>query len=217
MSSDVRNHYGHNNGVSPEGAARAGLAYGERMNAEEIQRAQVATYLEYVKPASPNYGNTQTYYPTSNLSRELSVLFMMAVGVLVIMAVLPIIKDIVQTTPAEIAASRLSNYKLNVPADVETLSATPSTVLYDKYLAGTSKASRFEELNPQQQSAVAAAWLRYVRQPDKFNTMPASYRHKIYELFSMYLYWRKKHFSDSQASEDWLSITDEIGPTSPNW
>lgn len=223
--------------VTDQGAFNAGV-YGKPNSMYDIARAQAETQKimmdrgSYVAPSfqPPPYQSPQPLCPpppyhwsdstgnddlTVKVLKGGAIVLALCFGVFMLLGVVTSYKNLPGPSKQVLATNRLSNYEINVPADVETLSATPSTVLYDKYLAGASR--HFKELNPKQQSAVAAAWLRYLRAPEKFITMPASYRHKIYNLFCTYLDWRAEYLSDKQASKDRIRIMDEIGPVGPYW
>lgn len=200
-------------GVSDQGAGNAGV-HGQPTNWDQIYRAQAETqrlerdlYQKAWQP--PSYQppiNTGAYIPLPDNPIKWGRVFLI-LCVIGLISAWPFLSKLGVPTEEEHLASKMSHYALNEEA--VTLSNTASTVLYDKYLKGAS--TKWGELTPQQQNAVAAAWLRYLQSPYKFTKLSKLHRYYYYDAFESYLNWRESTLSDKEADMDSLNACMSFG------
>ena len=76
-------------------------------------------------------------------------------------------------------------YYQSLSAQARTLSGTPTSRLYATHL---SKAKpQWAKLSPRQKDAVAAAWIRYTRDPASFSRLPSTQKAFVFAAFDSYL------------------------------
>ncbi|RZA21005.1 MAG: hypothetical protein EOP93_04410 [Lysobacteraceae bacterium] len=208
--SDWKSHYG----VSDQGASNAGV-YGTPNSTWEIARAQEETlklqrsYWEQVPAASPpDYGTPYTppplplpgamshtgaysgYYPEPRRGGGLKgflkgIVILMGAGLLlsVVLSFLPAIISLATSSgPARPLAT--AHYE-RLSAQARTLSAQPTSRLYANHLRQASP--DWASLSPKQQAAVAAAWIRYTRDPAAFRKLAPKQKAFTFAAFESYL------------------------------
>ena len=199
--------------VTDQGAYNAGV-YGQPNSTWDIARAQEesnrlrlgqsaatpapSTYLPPAYPtayptAYPGYTATSaTAYAddgggSSWLGKLVLVLLLGAGLVLVAPVWLPAALGLLQGTGVlapEVTALDTAHYRA-LSAEASRLSAQSTTRLYAAHRI--SAAAEWDALSVPQREAVAAAWIRYTRNPAAFDRLPAKQRALVFASFESYL------------------------------
>ena len=104
----------------------------------------------------------------------------------------------------EPAALQTSHYE-RLSSTATTLSAQPTTRLYAQYLPAAS--ADWNTLDARQREAVAAAWIRFTRDPASFRRLAAKDQQFVFATFDGYL----RHLEaagDGHAARDRKALDD---------
>lgn len=217
--SDWKSQYG----VTDAGASNAGV-YGTPNSTWDIARAQEETRklqqsswaqsppqaipAPVVFPTPTTPGSYPAYVSDTGSSGGCLkvVLVLSALGLA--FATLPVWLPLVQGLAVshgivDAPALQTSHYE-SLSVEASTLARQPTSRLYQSYLKSASP--DWNTLSPRQKSAVAAAWIRYTRNPDSFRKLEARQKRFVFAAFDSYLRALAAN-GDAHAARDLASLT----------
>lgn len=205
-----------NYGVSDQGAWNAGV-YGQPNSTWDIARAQEESnklrmsQAGYTPPPPsfqfdmPPTVLPQLYYPPSNPSyssysgsdsapssgrfrKFLILLVVLGIAGYFAMTQSPalriVLAGLVHTTQTTTTPLDSAHYE-RLPGGAAQWANQPTTRLYAAHFK--DDASDWPAMSPNQQKAVAAAWIRFTRNPDAFNRLEATQKTFVFNTFESYL------------------------------
>ncbi len=195
--SDWKSQYG----VSDQGASNAGV-YGSPNSTWDIARAQEETlklqqshwgqtsitglggtsYSPMPPPAAYPTGD-YAYSESSGCLKAFVALVVIGIAVALLPVYLPAILGMASSLGATHALDT-AHYE-GLSAEARGLSTQPTSRLYNAYLKKASP--EWASLTPKQQAAVAAAWIRYTRDPAAFEKLAPAQKAYVFAAFDRYL------------------------------